>query len=728
MKLPLFILPIVLLLGLIPLPLLAQGSEVLEDSDQSEAASRGQLLTDRAENIRKLIKQPKNPADAEKQADAILALLTAEERFQLACGGNGLRSIGDLPKVRFGDASAGLRIDPKKPSAAIPQTTAFPCTQLLTAAWNPELAFAYGQAVAEEFRAAGRHVLLGPGVNIYRLATNGRNFEYMGEDPYLAGRTAAAYIRGAQEVGVMTTVKHFLSNNTEFKRRGMNAVIDERTLHEIYLPAFQASIDAGAWAVMTSYNQVNGQWVAESKTLVTDLLRNQMGFDWLVMTDWTATWHGDKALSSGIDLEMPGGSALKEVQEKAVGTPEAERMARSILKTFIASGVYEKEAAGEYTKPELAKFNEHTALARKVNEQSIVLLKNNGILPLKNIPTGSVLVTGNFCEREELAGKGSGHVVGYDLITYAQEAMNRFGKECVIVERKPTDEQIKAASLVLLFSGFPNEGEGENRRWTLPDDELITRAVKLNPNTVVGLVCGGGTASEWANDAAGILFLSYGGQTAAPATFDIFLGKVNPSGKLPFSFEKSFSDSPGAGNDRIPPNEWTYSSPLFEVKKNSFFFDEETKEVRTYDVRYDEGIFVGYRGYDDRNVDVRFPFGHGLSYTKFAYSNLKVASRDGKVSLEFTIENIGDREGGEVVQVYVSDKQCRVPRPPKELKNYQKVFLAPGEKKMLKLELGEEAFRFWDPAAKKWMVEPGKFEISVGSSSRDIRLKKETSL
>lgn len=675
-----------------------------------------------------LVKRPQTAAQVSAQADALLKLMTPEERFELVCGGGmaakALPRLG-LPGIKFTDASAGIRIENNR-RAAIEKTTAFPCTQLLAAAWNPDLAFEYGKALGEECRGTGLHVLLGPGVNILRASRNGRNFEYMGEDPYLASRVVERYVCGVQGEGVLATVKHFVCNNSDYKRRSMNAVVDERALHEIYLPAFQAAVDAGVWSVMTSYNLVNGEWMGENKALTAGLLREGLGFRWLVMSDWTSTWYGENLLVGGVDLDMPRGDALQREKDRFVGRPEVDRMAHSILRTFIASGVYELEMARQFMEPERMKLAEHKVLARRVNEEGVVLLQNNGALPLK--PEGKILVTGNFAQRKELSGGGSAHVQGYDLIPFAEEAEKRFGKENVTFNAAPGDDEIKAASAILVFAGIPSEGEDNNRDFGLPDDNLIARCAKNNPRTIVHMICGGAVAMDWKEEAAAIVWVSFGGQEGAPAVFDLLLGKKNPSGKLPFSMEAKQVDSVAFGDDGVLPNERVYASPLFVKGKTSFHYDAATGNIRTYDVVYKEGVFVGYRGYDARNLPVRFPFGHGLSYTQFAYGDLKLKPAGKTVAVEFSVRNTGGMAGAEVAQVYVGDPQASVPRPPKELKGFQKVFLQPGESRTLRVELPESAFQFWSPATKQWTMEPGEFVIQVGGSSRDIRLREKVSL
>ena len=480
-----------------------------------------------AAEINPLLLKTEDFQQAAAQASKLMQLMTPEERFDFVGGtGMGIRGVPRLgiPALNCMDASCGLRLEEWRPI----RSTAFPCTLLLSATWDPELAKEYAGAVAEEFRAAGIHFILGPGMNIYRTSLNGRNFEYLGEDPYLAARMVEAYVRSAQSLNVATTLKHFLCNETDNHRRSANSIVEERALHEIYLPAFEAGVNAGSWGVMTSYNLVNGEWASQSKLLVTDLLRNNLGFKNLVMTDWKSTWYGDKLTKAGVDIEMGKGDALKVDKEKVLGTPEIDRMVVNILKTGIAAGLYELEAKGEFKKPEwFEKYPVHQQVARKVNQDGIILLKNMGILPLKADSTGKILVTGNMALLFELAGGGSGHVQGYDRKCYLQVAQKTFGKNRVLFSANPTEDQIKSASTVLVFTGWWNpaknaeidergvvpperimdrqmlEKEGSNHPFLLPDDELITRCTALNPRTIVSLACGGGVQMEWAGQGGG---------------------------------------------------------------------------------------------------------------------------------------------------------------------------------------------------------------------------------
>jgi beta-glucosidase len=685
-----------------------------------------------AKKYRRLLAKATTPEQAERQARELLAAMTAEERFALACGDGvdgilGFPRLG-IPHIYFSDASAGINTDYDWVHKRHEKSVAYPCMLLLAATWNPELVQAHARCIGEECRSGGTHFLLGPSMNIYRVATCGRNLEYVGEDPWLGGRTIAAYVRGLQSSGPAATLKHFVGNEVEFHRRGSDSHIDERALNEIYFAPFRAGIEAGALGVMTSYNQLNGEWCGQSKHVITDILRGQLGFPWLVMSDWISTYDGVKVSQSGLDLEMPAGWALKKDRSKVIGTPEIDRMALNILKTCIYAGFYEPN----YARPEwLAHRLQWEQAARQSNLEGITLLQNNGILPLASAQTGkTILIAGNNSTRKELSGEGSGHVKGYNLKTYVETFTEAFPAARVIHAEKPTDEQIRNADVVLLFPGFPldgdgHEGEGMDRPFVLPDDALITRCVGINPKTVVCLTTGGGVRMDWAGQAAAILQAFYGGQTGQAALRDILTGQANPSGKLPFTIEQRIEDSPGFATTNPKPNtEHPYPAADFlDYVSFDFFQSPDKSQFYLHDVDYSEGVFVGYRWYEQKKLPVHFPFGHGLSYTTFGYQDLKLnLTGKNKVQVEFTIKNTGTRAGAEVAQVYVSDQQCSVPRPLQELKSFQKVQLKTGESRQVTLELDETAFRFWNPASKAWTVEPGEFEIRVGSSSRDIRL------
>jgi len=694
------------------------------------------LGSDSAAEYVTLLQKPATLQQAEIQARQLMKAMTPEERFEFVCGdGFGVRAIPRLgiPELHFGDASCGLRIATDPMGKQI--TTAFPCTLLLAATWDTDAFHEYGKSVGEEFRANGRDFILGPGMNLYRNSKDGRSFEFLGEDPFLASRVVAAYVRGAQSVNVGTTLKHFILNDTENHRRAENSIVDDRTLHEIYLPPFKAGIDAGAWAVMTSYNLINGEWAGENKFVGTELLRHQLGFKYMTMTDWGSTWFGDRLAESGTDLEEPTGDSLKKDRDKVFGSTNIDRMVVDILKAGIASGIYGLEGKGEFAKPEWRdKYPAHEKFAEHVNDEGIVLLANNGLLPLEPKLNGKIIVSGNAATLKELSGGGSGHVVGYHLNTYLEAVQKTFGISNVVYLENPTDAEIQSAKLVLLFSGRPPgsgyEGEGSNHPFALPDDALIAHCTTLNSHTIVNLICGGGAQMDWANQSAAIVLAFYGGQTGPDALLNILTGKVNPSGKLPFTIEKHFEDSCAAEDDELVNRGKIFVDPkelanrAGESRWSDFVERQGKDRFYTYDLKYKEGIFMGYRWYDEKNIEPRFPFGFGLSYTKFAYSDLNVVAKNGApaATVSFSVANVGRVAGDEVAEVYVEFPQKDVPQPKKKLKGFVRVHLLPGETKDVTVQLGTDAFLFWNPQTKNWTGETGPFKIDVGSSSRDIKL------
>lgn len=688
-------------------------------------AEESQTVGSADAQYRHLLVRPARTEDAEKQSAELLAAMTPEERYTLVCGTAmgipGFPRLG-IPEINFAKSGAGVSVnDP----LLLKQITAFPCNLLLAATWNPDIGRACARAVGEECKAAGVQFLLGPGMNMYRQSRCSRNFDYQGEDPFLSGRMVDAYVRGLQSTETAATLKHFVGLETAFQRRFSNCLISERALHEIYLPPFKAGIDAGAKAVMMSYNQLDGEWTSESRRIVAGLLRGELGFDGLVMTAWDASWQAKKVLESEVDLDMPNGPALSPARAELTGDPQVDRMAKNVLKTCIAAGFYEKES------PDPAKAGNRTeraAIARQANEEGIILLKNNGILPLRTECYSRILVSGNAAKRLDLTRSG-GKPAGYDLISYFDALVKAVGPDAVHYADNPSAEEIAAADLVLLFPGFPerganNEGGDADRTFVLPENEMITRCIKGNSKTVVCLITGGGVAMDWADGSAAIIHAFYSGQAGAPALVDVLAGKVNPSGKLPFTIETRFEDSPAFGYDQGKPNTERPFSPAVFARINGKvpYSNKEKTEAYIYDMPYREDIFAGYRWYDEKNLPVRFPFGHGLSYTTFAYDSLK-AEKSGpqSVRVRFTLRNTGAREGMEVAQVYVHPAKCSVLRPPQELKGFQKIHLQPGEAKEVTIDLGPEAFQFWHPQTKQWTLESGDFEIRVGASSRDMR-------
>ena len=622
---------------------------------------------------------------AGKTADSILAHLSVEDKIQLIGGHNLFFVKGfekyNIPELYLSDATQGVHIR-KNLSDQLKKSVAFPCPVNLAATWNTKLAYEYAKSVGEECRAGGIAVLLGPGMNIYRVSQAGRSFEYFGEDPFLASRMIENYVTGVQSTGTIATLKHFVCNNTDFHRRTSNSIIDERTLHEIYLPAFKSGIDAGAMAVMTSYNQVNGEWAGQSGYVINKLLRKELGFKWLVMTDWWSVYDPVKVIKSGQDLEMPGNAtddnaALKEIgdvyirsnalrllNEGKISGSDINRMAKSILKTSIAMGLQERPVRDETY---LKNFPQHEKVALQTAREGIVLLRNeNNILPLKKDVTKKIILTGNYVTKLARGG-GSADVEGYNIVTMF-DALKYDYKDHLDYVETPTDEQIKNANAVLLSIGT-DDSEGWDMPFDLPEqlEEKIIHYSEINPNIVVVVNSGRGiNMTGWNQKVAAIIYAWYPGQNGNTALAEIIAGKVTPSGKLPITIEKRFEDSPG--HSYIPAEEKLYTG----------WNEDMDMKIPVNNIEYKEGVFVGYRWYDSKKIEPLYYFGYGLSYTTFKFYGLKLSDKilkkGGKLTVEFTVQNSGKIAGAEVAQLYVHDVNARVPRPEKELKGFVKVF------------------------------------------------------
>jgi beta-glucosidase len=665
---------------------------------------------------------------AGKRADSLLQQMSLEEKIQIIGGYNMFFIQGfekyKIPQFYLSDATQGVHIR-KQLSNLMKKSTAFPCPIALSATWNTELARKYAQSVGEECRAGDIAVLLGPGMNIYRISQNGRNFEYFGEDPYLAARMIENYVVGVQSTGTITTLKHFLCNNNEYYRRTTNVIADERTLHEIYLPAFKAGIDAGTMAVMTSYNQLNGEWAGQSEYVINNLLKKQLGFRWMVMTDWWSTWDPLKTFKSGQDLEMPGNhssstfvknmpdvtiksNAHRLLQEEKISEEDINRMAKNIIRTCIAMGLYDRPVKDTTY---LTKFPEHENIALQTAREGIVLLKNDkNILPIP--PGKKILLTGTYVEN--LArGRGSASVEGYNNITMLKALSDEFGNQ-LEYSSNPSDEQIKTADIILVSVGT-EDSEGWDRPFAQPKiDEKILKIAAVNPNIVVIVNSGSGIQmTNWNNKVMAIIYAWYPGQNGNVALAEILSGKANPSGKLPVTIEKRFEDSPGysyiSEGDTLPTNgrqDMNMSHPINNIQ-------------------YKEGVFVGYRWYESKKIDPLYHFGFGLSYTTFEFGNIRTSNptleKGETLVVEFTVKNTGKVSGTEVAQLYVQDEKASVPRPLKELKGFRKIELNSGETKQVKIILRQNDFAFWDVNRNNWYAEPGDFNIMVGAASNDIR-------
>lgn len=654
------------------------------------------------------------------KASELIETLTLDEKTSLMRGYRGFffRGIPEkgIAYMYLSDATQGVSIrhNLKAPNMVhqLEKSVAFPAPILLAATFNPSLAYAYGRAVGEECRAGGIDFLLGPGLNIYRQAQCGRNFEYFGEDPYLVSHMVENYVKAIQSTGTAACLKHFLANNSEFYRRRYNSVIDERALHEIYLPGFKAGIDAGVAAVMTSYNRVNGEWTGQSAWAIKELLRGELGFRGVVITDWDSVYDWEKTIKSGQNVEMDGKwifdiTTDELLRQGRINEDDIDAMIRPLLATCIAFGFYERK---KYEPALLDKFPEHEKTAYEVASEGIVLLKNNGVLPLRTAANKKILLTGKYLDTLP-RGLGAAAVEGYDNITFRQAMQNRFGAALQIV-RNPTIEDYKSADIVILSTGTI-DAERIERPFELPgkDEQAVKTAVANNPNTIVVVNTGSGIRMiDWADAAAGILYGWYPGQNGFAAIADILAGEINPSGKLPFTIEREFSDSPAYGY----------------LPRYAQFYDKVRNEhlITLYDIEYRESVLAGYRWYDTKGIEPLFPFGFGLSYTTFALTNpqlsaASIASGD-MLTVHVTLSNTGAMDGSEVVQLYVGARKPSVLRPVKELKGFHKVKLPPGGSQTIRFELSRTDFAYWDDKTHGWKVDPGTYAISLGHSSADI--------
>jgi beta-glucosidase len=657
--------------------------------------------------------------------DSLLSELTLPEKASLTSGSSfwytaPIERLG-IPRIMVSDGPHGLRAQPGDADhlglgGSLP-ATCFPTASAIASAWNPALLRRIGEALAQEARAANLSVILGPGINMKRSPLCGRNFEYFSEDPFLAGELAVGIVDGIQSRGVGTSVKHYAANNQETDRLRVDTQVDERTLREIYLPAFERVVTASQpWTVMASYNKVNGQSVSENPWLLTTVLREELGFEGLVVSDWGAVYHRVPALLAGLDLEMP--PALGRSPEQIIAAVEAGEVSLTVLDARVRT-VLElvSKGMGVLELDESFDIDAHHALARAAAAESVVLLKNeDAILPLGSDAT--IAVVGEFARTPRYQGAGSSQVVPTRLDTLLTELEVGYGTvpfaagydldgsgdaQTLLAE---AERVATAADTVVMVIGLPgaDESEGFDRtHLNLPANQLaaLKAVAAANPNVVVVLVNGSTVVlGEVTPYARGLVEAWLGGQAAGGAIADVLTGAVNPSGRLAETIPHRLQDN---------------SSYL------NFPGDSQI-------VRYGEGLFIGYRGYDKTEQEVAYPFGFGLSYTTFALSDLTV-TLDGSVvddtlaaTVSVTVTNTGAVEGAEVVQVYVADAASTVARPVRELKGFTKVSLAAGESRRVSIALDQRAFSFWSVRHGRWAVERGDFTIGVGSSSRNLPL------
>jgi beta-glucosidase len=663
-------------------------------------------------------------------ASSLLGQLTLEEKASLCLGSDfwhtaPVERLG-VPAIMVSDGPHGLRVQPDEAdhvgiSGSVP-ATCFPTASALASSWDPELVRRVGEALGREARAQGVAVVLGPGINIKRSPLCGRNFEYFSEDPLLSGVLGAAMIDGVQRQGVGTSLKHYAVNNQETDRLRVSAEVDERTLREIYLAGFERAVtQARPWTVMCSYNKVNGVYASEHTWLLTTVLRGEWGFDGLVVSDWGAVHDRVAALAAGLDLEMPPNLGVSDAA--IVTAVRSGQLDEHVLDTAVARVLQLVDRATATTKPPPVLDPEaHHALARAAATECAVLLKNQGrLLPLRPNTGDTIAVIGEFARTPRYQGAGSSQVnpTRVDVALDELRASAPDGVEIAFaagygIDTTDHDEQLAEeavalagrAEVVVAFLGLPaaDESEGFDRtHMDLPANQtaLLSRLADANPNLVVVLANGSAVRlSDWEQHAKAVLECWLSGQGAGGAAADLLLGAANPSGRLAETLPLRLEDTPPYLN-----------------------FPGEAGQVR-----YGEGIFVGYRGYDALDRQVHYPFGHGLSYTSFAYTDLSCTvtgrPQDGDLVVEVTcrVTNTGEHRGKEVVQLYVGDTEASVARPVRELKAFAKVDLDPGETTTVAFTLTARDLSYWSMRLHDWALEGGEFELAVGASSRDLRL------
>ena len=703
----------------------------------------------------------KNPATpVEQRVEDLLPRMTLEEKVDMLSGAGWMESQANerlgIPALKMADGPMGVRnwrgsSAVTNAAATVPVlATAFPAGAGMGASWDVELVRREGQTIAQEVKALGRNMILGPTVNINRMPLWGRNFEGYGEDPFLAARMGVAYIQGAQGEHVIPSVKHFAANNQEFERHRIDETIGARALHEIYFPAFRAAVEeAGVWGVMSAYNKVNGLYCAENPALLTGTLQKRWGFKGFVISDWGSTYSTAATVAAGMHLEMPGGDAMRTwfakpetqkdgngagwlVREKVLAALSAGQLkqeavddaVRRMLRVMFSAGLFDTKAAGAGE----VDTAEQRAVARRAATESIVLLKNaGGVLPLGAPKVRTVAVIGPSAAVARTGGGGSSLVrpkyavtpldgireaagaqvrVGYALgVAMQGEDAAQETPEARATLRAGAVELARKSEAAIVVVGYSTklESEGFDRAsMDLPDgqDELIQAVAAANPNTIVVMVAGAPVAmTKWIGSVAGVVQAWYGGQEAGHAIGDILFGVQSPSGKLPVTFPRQLADSPA-------------------------YAGYPGENLRLH---YADGIYVGYRGFDKGNIEPLFPFGYGLSYTTFDYSGLKITpgklAAGGRVQVTLKVRNSGTRAGAEVVQLYVHDVKPSVDRPLKELKGFERVMLRAGESREVSFTLDKAALAYFSAEKDDWVADPGAFEAWLGASSRDIRLK-----
>ena len=703
----------------------------------------------------------------EDRIEDALSRITVEEKVALIHAQSKFSSPGvarlGIPEFWMTDGPHGIRPEVlwdewNQAGWTNDSCVAFPALTCLAATWNPKAALLYGQSIGEEARYRNKTVLLGPGVNIYRTPLNGRNFEYMGEDPYLASQMVVPYVKGVQQNGVAACVKHYALNNQEINRHTTNVIVDDRALYEIYLPAFKAAVQEGkAWAIMGSYNLYKNQHNCHNRYLLNDILKGEWGFDGVVVSDWGGVHNTEEAIYNGMDMEFGSwtnglskgmGNAydnyylahpyLKQIKEGKIGTKELDDKVRRILRLAFRTTMNRNRPYGAMLS------EEHIAAARKIGEEGIVLLQNKkNILPIDLNRTKKIAVIGENALKMMTVGGGSSSLkVQYECspldgikrrigdgieISYARGYVGDTGGQFDGVSsgqnlkddrsaRQLIEEAVRiaqSADYVIFIGGLNKSGhqdceDTDRKGLELPykQDKVIGALAKVNKNLIVVNISGNAVAMPWISEVPAVIQAWYLGTEAGNAIASILVGDVNPSGKLPFTFPEKLED---VGAHQLGD------------------YPGRQREDGIFDEKYNESIFVGYRWTDKQKIRPLFPFGHGLSYTTFAYGkatvNKKVMKIDEQIAITVPITNTGQRIGSEIVQLYISDLKSSLPRPVKELKGFSKIQLAPGETQEVTFLIDKQALSFFNDSRHEWVAEPGKFEAQIAASATDIKSK-----
>lgn len=689
----------------------------------------------------------------EAKIEALIKKMTLEEKIRMIHASSSFTSGGvqrlGIPELVTSDGPHGVRPEHGRGWDLVnnvkDSSTYLPTGVCLAATWNTKLGYDFGAVLGSEASYRGKDVILGPGINIMRTPVNGRNFEYQSEDPYLVSRLVVGYIKGVQDQGISACVKHYAANSQETNRFTVNVEMSERALREIYLPGFKAAVtEAGVNTLMGAYNKFRGQYCTHNDYLINQILKKEWGFKGIVISDWGAVHNTMEALWNGCDLEMGTELGMPHhnynqfymadtvatlVKNKMVDERLIDDKVRRILYVMFKTNVI-----GGKRKPGEFNTKAHQATARKIAEEGIVLLKNQeNILPLKNT-VKSIAVIGYNAERKQSMGGGSSQIRAlYEItpldglkssvskktkITYAQgyKIERNAGADPAMIQQAV--DAASKAEVVIVVGGWTHgydyavwddnayDAEATDKpdmKMPFGQDALISAVIKANPKTIVVLMGGGPIdMTAWNDQAKGIIQAWYPGMDGGNALADIIFGKISPSGKLPVTFPKKLEDSPAHKLGGMPGD-----------GKEAYYFED---------------IFVGYRYFDTYKVDPLYPFGYGLSYTSFEYSDLKVNVNKKKASLTFSIKNTGKMAGSEIAQVYVGQINPKMARPEKELKGFDKVSLMPGEQKQVTINLDEDAFQYYNDMMRQWTSDAGDFKISVGASSKDIKLSQTISL